>query len=64
MLMFAALVCLAVSAAVGGLLLLLVPSRLDQRLKTIESPGAKSDWTTTVAQAVGPFAGLMAPQGD
>jgi tight adherence protein C len=64
MFVFAALVCLAVSAAVGGLLLLLMPSRLDQRLKTIENPAAKSDWATTVAQAVGPFAGLLAPKGD
>jgi tight adherence protein C len=64
MFVFAALVCLAVSAAVGGLLLLLMPSRLDQRLKTIENPAAKSDWATTVAQAVGPFAGLLAPEGD
>jgi tight adherence protein C len=64
MLMFAALVCLAVSAAVGGLLLLLVPSRLDQRLKTIEHPGARPDWAATVAQAVGPFAGVLAPEGN
>jgi len=64
MLMFAVLVCLAVSAAVGGLLLLLVPSRLDRRLQTIENPAARSDWATSVAQAVGPFAGLLAPEGD
>jgi tight adherence protein C len=64
MFVFAALVCLAVSAAVGGLALLLVPSRLERRLQTIENPAAKADWTTTVAQAVGPFAGLLAPEGD
>jgi tight adherence protein C len=64
MLMFAVLVCLAVSAAVGGLVLLLVPSRLDRRLQAIENPAARSDWATTVAQAVGPFAGLLAPEGD
>jgi tight adherence protein C len=64
MFMFAVLVCLAVSAAVGGLVLLLVPSRLDRRLQAIENPSARPDWTTTVAQAVAPFAGLMAPQGD
>jgi tight adherence protein C len=62
--MFAVLVCLAVSAAVGGLVLLLVPSRLDRRLQAIENPAARSDWATTVAQAVGPFAGLLAPEGD
>jgi tight adherence protein C len=64
MIVLATLVFLAVAAAVGGLSLLLVPSRLDRRLQTIESPGAKSDWGATVAQAVGPFAGVLAPAGD
>jgi tight adherence protein C len=62
--MFAAMVFLAVSAAVGGLVLLLMPSRVDRRLKTIENPAARPDWAATVAQAVGPFAGVLAPQGD
>jgi tight adherence protein C len=64
MIVLATLVFLAVAAAVGGLSLLLVPSRLDRRLQTIESPGAKQDWGATVAQAVGPFAGVLAPAGD
>jgi tight adherence protein C len=64
MLMFAAMVFLAVSAAVWGLVLLLMPSRLDRRLKTIENPSARPDWAATVAQAVGPFAGVLAPQGN
>jgi tight adherence protein C len=64
MFMLAALVCLAVSAAVGGLFLLLAPSRLHRRLQAIEDRAARPDWTTTVAQAVGPFAGVLAPAGD
>jgi tight adherence protein C len=64
MFVLAALVFLSVAAAVGGLALLLAPNRLDQRLQTIEQPGAKAGWAVTVAQAVGPFAGLMAPSGD
>jgi tight adherence protein C len=64
MIVLAILVCLAVSAAVGGLFLLLVPTRRDKRLHTIENPAAKSDWSTTVAQAVGPFASVLAPGGD
>lgn len=64
MLMLATLVFLAVAAASGGLFLLLVPSRLDKRLQTLEKPGPKPDWSTTVAQAVGPFAGVLAPTGD
>jgi tight adherence protein C len=64
MIVLAALVFLAVAAACAGLFMLVVPSRLDQRLQTIENPGAKSDWSATVAQAVGPFAGVLAPSGD
>jgi tight adherence protein C len=64
MLVLAALVFLAVAAAAGGLFLLVVPSRLDRRLQALESPGAKPDWSAAVAQAVGPFAGVLAPTGD
>jgi tight adherence protein C len=60
----AALVFLAVAAACAGLFLLVVPSRLDRRLQTIENPGARPDWAVTVAQAVGPFAGVLAPGGE
>lgn len=64
MLMLATLVFLAVAAAVGGLFLLLVPNRLDRRLQTLGDAGARPDWTATVAQAVGPLAGVLAPTGD
>jgi tight adherence protein C len=64
MFMLAALICLAVSAAVAGVFLLLAPNRLNRRLQAIEDPAARPDWTTTVAQAVGPFAGVLAPGGD
>jgi tight adherence protein C len=64
MFMLAVLVFLAVAAAAGGLFLLLVPSRLDQRLQTLGHTAASPDWTATVAQAVGPFAGVLAPSGD
>jgi tight adherence protein C len=64
MFVLAALICLAVTAALAGLFLLLVPTRLYQRLQTIENPSARPDWGATVAQAVGPFARVMAPSGD
>ena len=64
MFMLAALVCLAVTAAVTGLFMLLVPTRVYRRLQTIENPAAAPDWSTTVAQAVGPFARVLAPSGD
>ena len=64
MFVLAALVCLAVTAAVAGLFMLLVPTRVMRRLQTIEHPAAAPDWSTTVAQAVGPFARVLAPSGD
>ncbi|MGZ5200075.1 MAG: type II secretion system F family protein [Telluria sp.] len=64
MFMLAVLVFLAVAAAAGGLFLLLVPTRLDQRLQTLGHPAQASDWATTLAQAVGPFAGVLAPAGE
>ncbi|NHZ33688.1 type II secretion system F family protein [Massilia rubra] len=64
MFVLAALVCLAVTAAIAGLYLLLVPSRELRRLEALGKPRAGADWRTTVAHAVGPFARLLAPSGD
>ena len=64
MLVLAALVFLAVTAAVAGLFMLLVPTRLYRRLQTMEHPASAPDWSTNLAQAVGPFARVMAPSGD
>lgn len=64
MFVLAVLVCLAVTAAVAGLFMLLVPNRIYRRLQTIENPAAATDWGATVAQAVGPFASVLAPSGE
>jgi tight adherence protein C len=64
MFVLAVMVFLAVAAAAGGLFLLLAPSRLDQRLQTLGQQGPGADWASTVAQVVGPFAGVLAPTGD
>ncbi|CUI06893.1 type II secretion system F family protein [Massilia antarctica] len=64
MFVLAALVFLAVTSVIAGLFLLLVPSRLDKQLGAIGNPAPASDWSTTVAQAVGPFARVLAPTGD
>jgi tight adherence protein C len=64
MFLLASLVFLSISAAVGGVLLLLLPSRLFQRLRTIENAVGKPDWGSALAQAIGPFARVMAPSGD
>ena len=64
MFLLATLVCLAVTAAVAGMFLLLAPTRLYRRLQTIEDAAVRPDWGATVAQAVGPFARVLAPSGD
>lgn len=64
MFLLASLVFLSISAAVGGVLLLLVPNRLFQRLRTIEDAADQPDWGRALAQAIGPFARVMAPSGD
>lgn len=64
MFLLPALVFFSVTAAVAGLVMLLMPSRINQRLQAIENPGDKADWGVTVAQAIGPFASIMAPSGD
>jgi tight adherence protein C len=64
MFVLATLVFTAVATAAVGLYLLLVPNRLDRRLQAFEQPEARPDWTATVARAVGPFAGVLAPGGD
>ncbi|HEX8610378.1 MAG TPA: type II secretion system F family protein [Telluria sp.] len=64
MFLLAALVCLAVTAAIAGLFMLLVPSRLLRRLDAIGNPATQTDWGATMAQAVGPFARVLAPAGD
>ncbi|HEY0491399.1 MAG TPA: type II secretion system F family protein [Telluria sp.] len=64
MFMLAALVCVAVTAAVAGLFMLLVPNGIHRRLQSIENPAGAADWGATVAQAVGPFAGILAPAGN
>jgi tight adherence protein C len=64
MFVLAALVCLAVTAAVAGLFMLLVPSRALRRLDALDKPAAATDWRASVAHAVGPFARVLAPTGD
>jgi tight adherence protein C len=64
MLVLAALIFLSVAAGVGGLFLLLVPTRTGRRLQAIANSNGKQEWRATLAQAIGPFARLSAPGGD
>jgi tight adherence protein C len=64
MFVLAILVMVSVSAALLGAMVLLRPSRVDQRMRSLYLPKADTGWTSTVAQLVGPFARLSLPDGD
>lgn len=64
MLILPVLVFLAVTLALAGLFLWLMPTRAEQRLQTISGQAAKSPWTESVVKIVGPFAQLSSPTGN
>jgi tight adherence protein C len=63
MLMIPTLVFLAVTLAIGGLFLWLVPTRAEQRLQAIGPAQEKTEWTETVVKLAGPIARLSLPAG-
>lgn len=67
MIIFSALVFLTVTLAIGGTLLLMQPSRTDQRLQGIGGAGnfpLESQWRQSLVKVAGPFAKLSIPEGD
>lgn len=62
--LFPILVFFAVSLAIGGLSVWLLPTRTEQRLQAVAQPTGKSPWAETVVKLVGPFAQLSSPTGD
>jgi len=62
--LFPILVFFAVSLAIGGLSMWLLPTRTEQRLQAVAQPTGKSPWAETVVKLVGPFAQLSSPTGD
>jgi tight adherence protein C len=63
MLIIPALVFLAVSLALGGFFLWLVPTRTEQRLQAMAPASEKTEWTETVVKLAGPIARLSLPSG-
>jgi len=61
--LFPVLVFVAVSLAVGGFAVWMLPSRTAQRLQAV-APASKSAWTETAVKIVGPFAQLSSPTGE
>jgi tight adherence protein C len=62
--LFPILVFFAVSLAIGGLSMWLLPTRTEQRLQAVAQPAEKSPWAETAVKLVGPFAQLSSPTGD
>jgi tight adherence protein C len=64
MLIFSILIGASASCAVLGMWLLLRPSRVEQRMRSLWPRADQGGWADTVAQLVGPFARLSLPDGD
>ncbi|HYD97603.1 MAG TPA: type II secretion system F family protein [Noviherbaspirillum sp.] len=64
MLMLSILIFLAVVLACAGLYFLLVPTRTQQRLRTMAGPEEKGNWIEAASTVVAPFAKLSMPEGD
>lgn len=64
MLVVSAIIFISVTCAVLGLAYLITPSRLNKRLELLADRPQKGEWESTVANLVGPFARLSAPEGD
>lgn len=58
------LVFVAVSLAIGGFAVWMLPTRTEQRLRAVAPSSGKSAWTETAVKIVGPFAQLSSPTGD
>ncbi len=64
MLIFPALIFLAVTFAVVGAFLWLEPSKTAQRLQAMAGPNQESQWTEIIIKIASPFAKLSTPTGD
>ncbi|MBT2303033.1 type II secretion system F family protein [Variovorax paradoxus] len=64
MLFFSTLIFLAVTLALVGMFLWVMPSQTDRRLQAMTGAAEKSPWTETAIKIVGPFAQLSSPTGD
>jgi tight adherence protein C len=64
MLILGTLVFLAVASALAALVLWLMPTRAEQRLRAVHMPAHGPNWTETVVKVAGPLSKLSAPEGD
>lgn len=64
MLLIASLIFVSVVAAILGVGYMLLPSRLSKRIDLLADKPQETQWETTIANLVGPFARLSAPDGQ
>jgi tight adherence protein C len=62
--LFPILVFVAVSLAIGGFAVWMLPTRTEQRLRAVAPAAGKSAWTETAVKIVSPFAQLSSPTGE
>ncbi len=59
-----ALIFVAVTLGLAGVVLWFAPTRAEQRLQAIAGPHEEHGWTETVVKVAGPLARLSAPEGE
>ncbi|MDQ3060664.1 MAG: type II secretion system F family protein [Pseudomonadota bacterium] len=64
MLLLPGLIFLTVTLTLIGFFFWLLPTKIEQRLKSMTAPGEKSQWTENIIKISGPFAKLSTPAGD
>ncbi|MDP3618949.1 MAG: type II secretion system F family protein [Ramlibacter sp.] len=64
MLVLTSLVFLTIVLVIGGIFMMVTPTRVEQRLEAFTGPRERSDWTETITRLAGPLARLSAPDGD
>jgi tight adherence protein C len=64
MLLLTTLFFLAITCAMLGAFMWLVPTKTDIRLRELAGPASKSPWAATIVKVAGPLANLSAPEGD
>ncbi|KQU88380.1 type II secretion system protein [Variovorax sp. Root318D1] len=62
--LFPVLVFIAVTLALGGFMIWVLPTRTEQRLREVAPSAGKSAWAETAVKIVGPFAQLSSPTED
>jgi len=64
MIVLTSLVFLAIVSVIGGIFLMVTPTRVEQRIESFAGPRERGNWTETITKLAGPLAKLSTPEGD